>query len=201
MSKLHMPVFQSAVRVDGAENFRAAPTSSQDVVCAVNSKPLSIEDANKAIEQLAKSTVKWKDATHFGVVTIQNMDWAPESAHDLPPSVADGLGMEVSSQFVMMFNQSATARQRRRWAMLTNRGTVLILTGVKPDERPIHSADFHASVQGGMTFHEAESTANKANEARYALARIPRQWTIAVRRADCVDNPNLADQLAEVEAA
>jgi hypothetical protein len=125
--------------------------------------------------------------TICGVVTIKNSEWRPKKVGDIPSSLTQGLGMELSAQFAMVYNQSQFARSYGRWAVVTNRGTVLILTGIRGADRPINPADFPPCVQGGMTYENSEALISEANEPRFKLAAVPREWAIAIRRADSME--------------
>jgi hypothetical protein len=123
----------------------------------------------------------------FGVVTVTNEAWKPKSAKDVPPSLTDGLGMFLSARWAMLFNASPVACHRRHWACVTNRGTVIVLSGIRLQDRPVDVSGFPQCVQAGLTFHEAEQLAIGANTPRIELARVPREWTIAVRTANTVE--------------
>ena len=117
-------------------------------------------------------------------MTITNLDWVPKKSSDVPPSPTKGYGWKLSADFCRLFNQSEFARRRRRWAVLTNRGDALILCGIRDEDRPLDPAAFPPCVQDGLTYHDAETMAINDNAARFAVARVPRQWTISLRRID-----------------
>ncbi|WP_373653377.1 hypothetical protein [Schlesneria sp. DSM 10557] len=193
----YTPIFHAAHRPDGASQVtddEQIPLAIPDAPRAISGTPLSIEEATEAMERLKKPRNHWKDSPTCGTLTIQNVSWEPANSRDVPPSVTDELGMELAAQYVLLYNQSETSRNRRRWALLTNRGSVVILSGIALQDRPANPADFPKCVQGNLTFRTAEDTANAANKVRFALARIPRQWTISLRRADSVTDPKLADE-------
>lgn len=125
----------------------------------------------------------WRTRPTHGIVTLIVENWTPKSARDVPPSCCDRLGMFLSAQFAMLMNQSAYSR-KRRWALVTTRGGALIISGIK--DRPVNPADFPSCVQSGLTYDEAEQLAIQANTPRFELSRVPREWTVAVRRADSV---------------
>jgi hypothetical protein len=150
----------------------------------------AVQFTAEQVEEMAaslNSRERWQDLPICGVAVVLNDKWKPGSVNDVPPSFASGLDMAMLGQFAMLFNQSQIARTRRRWALVTNRGTLLFLTGIKPNERPIHPADFPACVAGGLNYNQAESMAREANEHRHATAHVPRQWSVSLRRADCCD--------------
>jgi hypothetical protein len=123
-----------------------------------------------------------------GVVTIRNSEWKPTKPAAIPKSMTQGLGISLSAHFAMIYNQSEMARIHRRWAVLTTRGTVMILANIPDAERPTNPAAFPPCVQSGMSSDAADLAAVEANGPRLQVAIIPRQWTIAVRLADCVDD-------------
>ena len=125
----------------------------------------------------------WRTRPTHGLVNIIVENWKPKSARDVPPSMTDRMGMFLSAQFAMLLNQSMYSR-KRRWALVTTRGTVLIVSGIT--DRPINPSDFPSCVQGGLSFEVAEQLAIEANAPRFELSRVPREWTVAVRRADSV---------------
>jgi hypothetical protein len=125
--------------------------------------------------------------TICGVVTIKNSEWRPKKVGDTPNSITQGLGMDLSASFALVYNQSHLAKSHGRWAVLTNRGTVLILTGIRGADRPLNPAGFPPCVQGGMTYDNAEHLALEANELRFKLAAVPREWAISLRRADSME--------------
>ena len=133
---------------------------------------------------VTKPVPDWHALPICGLVEIINDKWEPKNSRDLPPSPTQGMGMELSAQFCIAFNQSGFARQRRRWAVLTNRGTCLILTGIPAEQRPLNPCDFPPCVQQRLAYPEVEAIAEQRNADRYKLARIPRNWTVALRRAD-----------------
>lgn len=123
-----------------------------------------------------------------GVVTIANHGgWSPKNPSAVPPSVMDGMGMQVSAIFAMAYNQSEHSWQRGRWAVVTSRGTIVILTGIRAEERPLNPADFPPCVQDRLTYGQAEALALEANTPRHAGSIVPREWSIALRRADSMD--------------
>ena len=128
----------------------------------------------------------WHSLPICGLVTIAVDQWEPKSRLDVPPSPMNAMGMELAAQFAIAFNQSIFARQRRRWCVVTNRGTCLMLTGIPIDQRPLNPCDFPPCVQQGMTYPEAELIADEQNTERFKVARIPRNWTVSLRRADSV---------------
>lgn len=136
--------------------------------------------------RMPKPKPAWHALPICGLVTINNLDWEPKSRLDVPPSPTMNLGMDIAAQFAIAYNQSDFARQKRRWCVVTNRGTCLILTGIPADQRPLNPCDFPPIVQQGLTFPEAEKAADEQNTERHRLARIPRNWTVALRRADSV---------------
>lgn len=154
-------------------------------------KPSEVNVSDQ-ITALQKPEPAWRRNPDCGLVTIKNDNWIPQSETDLPHSMTQGLGMELSAHFAMVYNQSTMARNKRRWAVVTNRGTVLILTGIKLADRPTNPADFPSFVESGLTFNQAEQRAAEANAPRLALAIVPRDWAIAVRRADSVEVQRLA---------
>ncbi|WP_373650571.1 hypothetical protein [Schlesneria sp. DSM 10557] len=192
------PVFHAAERPDFTGHIlddEPTTTTINDAATIVHQTPITVEQAEQAIERMkAKRPSYWKDSPTCGTVTIQNVSWEPANSRDVPPSVTDELGMELAGQYVLLYNQSDISRRKRRWAVLTNRGSVVILSGISPQDRPADPADFPPCVQAGLTFRVAEDAANRANKTRYDLARIPRQWTISLRRADSVTDPKLADE-------
>lgn len=129
----------------------------------------------------------WREQPICGVVTINNQDWRPNGVRSVPPSLVNGLGMTLAAKWVMLFNASPTARRRRHWAVLTTRATVLILTGIKLQDRPVNVCDFPACSVGGLLPAQAEQMATDANSPRHEVAQIPRFWTVAIRRADSVE--------------
>lgn len=128
----------------------------------------------------------WHALPICGLVTITVDKWEPKSRLDVPPSPTTSMGMELSAQFAIAFNQSEFARQRRRWCVVTNRGTCLMLTGIPAEHRPLNPCDFPPCVEQRLTYPEAELIAETQNTERHRLARIPRNWTVALRRADSV---------------
>lgn len=114
----------------------------------------------------------------YGVITLQVQDWVPKNARSVPPSITDGMGTAISRILAVTFNASENASERRRWALLTNSGTVLLLTGV--EQRPSTPTDFPPNVRRVLTKAEAEKRAEIENQDRFRLARIPREWSVAV---------------------
>lgn len=138
-----------------------------------------------------KSTA-WRDLPIFGLVTVTVENWKPKNARSVPPSLTDGLGMWTSAQWAMLFNASAVARHRGHWACVTVRGGVVVLSGIRLQDRPVDVGTFPAvCVQGGLTFHAAEQMAIGANGPRIELARVPREWTIPVRLASSVEQETI----------
>ena len=129
----------------------------------------------------------WQLQPICGLVTLDNIDWTPAKVTDVPPSPTKGMGLEVSAQFALAFNQSARSRSKNRWAVVSTRGTVLILCGVTLADRPLNPSDFPPCVERNLSFHEAESRALEANRERFRIARIPRQWTVSLFRPDSVE--------------
>lgn len=122
-----------------------------------------------------------------GVVTVANhVEWSPTKPSDIPPSAVRLRGMEKAADFAIAYNESAHAIRNSRWAVVTNRGTVLVLTGIRIEERPINPADFPPCVLACPTIGQAADCAADANAARLAMAIVPRQWSVSLRRADCI---------------
>ncbi len=121
-----------------------------------------------------------------GLVTITNELWVPKSPRAVPPSVTNRLGMALSAQFAMFYNNSHDAHRHHRWALVTSRGPVVILCGIAPETRPTNPADFPPCVLGGLISEVAETLMIEANTPRCQFARVPKEWTIVVRRADRV---------------
>ncbi|MDB5344335.1 MAG: hypothetical protein JWP89_2712 [Schlesneria sp.] len=121
-----------------------------------------------------------------GLVTITNEVWVPKSPRAVPPSVTNRLGMALSAQFAMFYNNSHDAHRHHRWALVTSRGPVIILCGINPETRPSDPADFPPCVLGGLISEVAEQLMIEANAPRCQFARVPKEWTIVVRRADRV---------------
>lgn len=179
------PVFQPVRSVEPVVD--AVP---DEPIMVIKAEPLSLEEFEAKTARLKRKPKDvWKDLPVCGTITVDNPTWAPPKATSVPPSLTETLGMQLSATFAILFNQSAHARGKRRWAVVTSRGTVVILAGVKPEQRPANPADFPPCVTAGLTHREAEDFTREANEPRFALAHIPRQWTISLRRADCVDKP------------
>lgn len=125
-------------------------------------------------------------AQHFGILTIRNCGgWMPAGTNKAPPSSFARIGMYLLSRFALLFNGSPEARQRRQWALVTVRGTMLVLSNVHPDERPEDPAAFPDAVTGGMTQDQAEELVHRANSRRLARGDV-REWCVAVVRADRV---------------
>jgi hypothetical protein len=169
-------------------NLEKALGSLSGGASAVNSCPAGPVVVREMMDALRQPRKAKLDLPVFGVLTIDNQDWSPRRFDDIPPSLTQGLGMELSAHFALIYNQSSMAVNKRRWALVTTRGTVLVLCGLQLADRPSNPAAFPAGfVQGGLTYDEAERFALEANEPRWQLSRIPRQWTIALRRADTVE--------------
>lgn len=115
----------------------------------------------------------------FGVITVRVENWAPKNARSCPPSLTDGMSAELSIQFALAYNASEHAAQRKRWALVTHSGTILILTGL--EDRPSDPAAFPGSVVRVHTLAEANRVMELENGERHRHAKIPREWCIAVR--------------------
>ncbi len=153
----------------------------------------SVENIKQRIEGFQRPTPHWQTLPICAVVTIANAEWRPTKPEAIPKSITQGMGMSLSAHYAMVYNQSDLARQLRRWAVVTTRGTVLILSGIPEAQRPTNPADFPPCVQAGLTYGRAESIAVESNGPRFAIAAVPREWTISLRRADCVDDMHPAD--------
>jgi hypothetical protein len=116
----------------------------------------------------------------WGLITIQVIDFIPSSVRSTPPSISDGCCGEVACMFAYAFNQSPWARERRRWAMVSNTGSIVTISAVNDADRPTDPAGFPPVVTTGFTAQEAILAAEEQNRPRFALARVPRLWTIAV---------------------
>lgn len=118
----------------------------------------------------------------WGLVTIEVIDFTPSGLKSRPPSITDGIaGHQVSQIFAIAFNRSDFARNKRRWALVNDVGTVVMLNSITDDERPLAPNAFPPFVKSGLTMHEAVNQANELNAPRLKLARVPRQWSIPVR--------------------
>lgn len=163
------------------------PDELPTVFATVAPKPISLAESLQSqvatVADAARPVSAWRTRPTHGLVNIIVENWKPKSARDVPPSCTDRLGMFLSAQFAMLLNQSMYSR-KRRWALVTTRGTVLIVSGIT--DRPINPSDFPSCVQGGLSFEVAEQLAIEANTPRFELSRVPREWTVAVRRADSV---------------
>lgn len=188
-------VFQS---VEG--NPRPEPVHFDEQVATIaNSEPVTREELIAKMDRLQHSKKHpWRDVPVFGIVRIINLSWSPERAGDVPESLSDGLGMELSAQFAMIYNVSDLARRKRRWACVTTRGTIIYLSGIRPEDRPANPGAFPPIVQSGLTQHEADSVMEAENRPRFELSRVPRQWSIAVRRADCCEDRIMSVVASEV---
>ena len=116
----------------------------------------------------------------WGVVTVSIVDFEPKSVTSVPPSMTDSAGPHVSAMFAHCLNRSEFYRSRRRWALLTGSGSVLTVNVV--DDRPNDPAAFPDCVQGDLTMKAANELAIELNRPRLKLARIPREWSIPVRK-------------------
>ena len=131
---------------------------------------------------------EWRAALIHGVVTINADKWTPTSSRSIPPSITNKLGMYLSARWAMLFNASPEAQKRNHWALVCCRhGNVIVLTGIQPEDRPSNPGDFPPCVIGGLAFDEADQIAISANRARCEFERVPKLWTVAVRRADSVE--------------
>lgn len=158
------------------------PDELPTVFATVAPQPVSLAESLQSQDETRPVSL-WRTRPTHGLVSIIVENWKPKSARDVPPSMTDRMGMFLSAQFAMLLNQSMYSR-KRRWALVTTRGTTLIISGIT--DRPINPSDFPSCVQGGLSFEVAEQLAIEANTPRFELSRIPREWTIAVRRADSV---------------
>ena len=129
----------------------------------------------------------WRELPSFGIVTISVDAWRPKNARAVPPSLTDGLGMWLSSRYAMLFNASPIARHRGHWACVTTRSGIVVLSGIRLQDRPVDVSTFPPCVQSGLTFHEAEQMAISMNAPRIELSRVPRLWTIGVRMANTIE--------------
>ena len=115
------------------------------------------------------------------VVTITNEVFKPKNARSVPPSLTDGMGGELSVVFAREYNQSEHAQQKKRWACVTTSQVVLIICGIDTATRPSDPTAFPPCVTTGLTFDQANATAEQQNAPRFEHARIPRQWTIPLK--------------------
>ncbi|WP_397570385.1 hypothetical protein [Schlesneria sp. T3-172] len=202
MSSIATPIFHPAAHSDFSAPLQIEAVDrdqGHEIAGPGDGVPLTPMEVTQAMERLKQPRLEaWKAQRSCGVVTITNVKWEPSGLRSLPPSLTNGLGMGLSAQFAMVYNQSETSRLQRRWAVVTNRGTVLFLSGILPQDRPVNPADFPPCVMANLTYAEAESTADTENRPRLRLARIPRQWTVSLRRADCADD-SLATQEGKVK--
>lgn len=143
--------------------------------------------------QDAESLEEWRQARSHGIVTLINEWWAPQGVAKSPPSTTTGLGMYLSAQWCYLFNVSPLARRKGRWALVAARGTAIIISGISLAERPADPGAFPRCVLGGLTHREAEQAAIDMNRERLAVARVPREWTVAVRLASTVEQEGGAE--------
>lgn len=108
------------------------------------------------------ATVAFRNLPVCGVVTVQNhVSWSSKSVCAVPPSVMKRMGMHAASIFAIAFNQSEYARYKPRWALVTNRGSVLVLTGVPSAGSPLNPADFSPCVDESSQTAGEEQPANE----------------------------------------
>lgn len=134
-----------------------------------------------------KPIPEWRTKPNHGLVTVIVDNWTPKSARSVPPSVTDHLTMWLSTQWAILFNQSAFARRKKRWAVVTARGTVIVLCNIQLRDRPVNPADMPNCCITDLTFDTADRLAIAANTPRVEHSRVPRQWTVCIRRADSVN--------------
>ena len=91
------------------------------------------------------------------------------------------MGGELSVVFAREYNQSEHSQQKKRWAVVTTSRVVLIICGIDPATRPSDPTAFPPYVTTGLTFDQANATAEQQNAPRFEHARIPRQWTIPLK--------------------
>lgn len=166
---------------------KETPGNAVDVVDHTPSK-MTPENVKEVLSAVTRPRRRWMSLPICGVVTIKNSEWRPRKVVDIPHSITQGMGMSLSAHFALVYNQSDTARTQRRWAVVTSRGTVLILSGIPDADRPTNPAAFPPCVQSGLSYDQAELAAGEANALRFKFAAVPREWSIALRRADCVDD-------------
>lgn len=131
------------------------------------------------------AVLDWKSRHDWGVITFDNSGgWKPKSERSVPPSICDQMGRQIASIFAIAFNQAAHAIAKNRWAVVTARGTVIILSGIPLTDRPLNPAALPKCAQSGLTFEQAEQAVNEANRERFRLATIPREWSVTVSPAD-----------------
>jgi hypothetical protein len=124
-----------------------------------------------------------RDPRRFAVLTIpiEAPDWKPRSERSTPPAELSGAPIELQADFVAAFNASDFAASRKRLAVLLCEGGIRFLSNVAEADRPQDAGGLPAAASNGMTRHEAAEKASLMNAETYRVARVPRQWTIAIR--------------------
>lgn len=114
----------------------------------------------------------------WGLLTIPNVGWQPRNIRSQPPAIVQHLPGEILIAMAILYNGSDHAKLRRRWAVVTTHGLMLI-HDIPEDQRPNDPAAFPPGTR--LIDGKAEDTAIVENTPRHDLARVPREWTIPLR--------------------
>lgn len=118
----------------------------------------------------------------FAVIELQVQgDFKPANSDTVPSEGLSGMPADLVCRFAAMYNAHHHARQNRRWACVGVSGQMFFLYGVEMIDRPEDPAAYPREATTGLTYEEAIALQVKANDERLKVARVPRQWTIALR--------------------
>jgi len=86
----------------------------------------------------------------------------------------------LAARFVADFNASQYARDRKRVALLTDCG-VIMLNSVPADDRPDAASGFTPATECDLTQNEARQAAQERNAEILKFASVPRVWNVILR--------------------
>lgn len=120
--------------------------------------------------------------TTFATLVIKcDPSYRPKSVKSVPSSkwLADS-PLELKAGYGILFNGSEVAKLKGQWLCLATNGS-LILLDVPPEDRPEDPSAFPPGAVTGLSFESAVQAQAEENADRLNLARVPRNWTIALR--------------------
>lgn len=178
-----------------------------------NPESIRRPEAMKIVRPAGELPAKFPDDAPFALLTVQPFDgYRPADERSGFPSAANGFPSEISTALAETINRSDWANARGTWAVKTTRGGTLLISGLGSRSRPTYPDALPAECEPLYVENEiqARNLAAERNLPRIAVARVPREWTIAVKNPrfgvevddwtamlSCQPNP-LADKLVEM---
>lgn len=118
----------------------------------------------------------------FAVIDIDAPEnFRPKNVDTVPSDGYNGVPHELSCRFAAMYNADWHSIKNNTWACVAIHGQTIFLRCIYPIDRPNLPDDFPPGTRTGLTYEEALELQASENLKRLKLARVPRNWTIALR--------------------